>query len=120
MKILQTFDNLDYELTEQQAENIMQASIEGKTSGIWIGKDYIAFASIKGITDLPEKVNNYPQLPAKGYMGIINSSPNRGLEAMARGLKKFIAKNPNSSKAKSLLEKMRLQYAKKNKQKQMA
>ena len=91
MKILQTFNNLDYELTDEQAEAIMQASTEGKQNGIWVSRDYIAFSAIKGITSAPERKPAGPALPPgmdRGYGGVINLAARRlsHLKALARGM----------------------------------
>ena len=117
MKILETFDNKCYEIDEKIVDQIMNDSSEDKKNGIWIGSDYIAFASIKSISDLSEAKNFYPDLPAVGFTGVINKT-NRlsALEAMARGLKKAKAKLEKEGRTTknidSLLELARKRYAK--------
>jgi len=84
---------------------------------------------IQDISDYVPETLNYGQPyeklpPGKGYNGIINNAPNRGLEAMARGLKQTIEKRKaaglSTGECERLLAKMRLTFAKKNKLKQMA
>lgn len=90
MIILQTFDNKNFEVTEEQVEKIRELSTSGKVNGIWIGQDYIAFPSIKEIYE--ESKPSYPQLPPVSYEKIIKGANKKShLEALARGLKK--AKN---------------------------
>lgn len=125
MKILQTFNDLDYEITDEQADQIMEASTSSKQNGIWIKGDYVAFAAIKNISSLPEKPIVQQALPAgRGFKGIIEKAPNKGLELMAKGLKKFIserkAKGESTRNSEKLLETMRLIYARKNVDKQLA
>lgn len=91
MKILQTFNDLDYEITDEQAEQIMHASTSAKSNGIWIDKDYIAFAAIKGITTLPEKKVEYPQLPEGNVFVRANVNAR---ELMLKGFKRI---KPNAT-----------------------
>lgn len=122
MKILQTFDKLDYEVTEEQADSIQQASVSGKQNGIWIGKDYVAFASIKGITDLKAPGQAYPALPpAKDFRAIIQSAKKgTHLKALGLGLKRAIARQAAEGKgthsAGLLLELARSRYVAMKKQ----
>ena len=100
---------------------------------------YIKASSILEVMPLSEYYEKYPdkkptqryyennnsytwdeikQLRGKGIDGIIESSPNKGLELMAKGLKNWIEKQNKKGistlKANSVLEKMRLTYAQKN------
>jgi hypothetical protein len=70
MIILQTFDDKNYEITEEQVAKIHELSLAGKVNGIWIGTSYIAFPSIKDISEVSNKTN-YPELPARGYTGVV-------------------------------------------------
>lgn len=133
MKFITTFDNKLYEITDEQADIIHEQSLTGKSNGIWINQDYIAFASIKAISDLHDyhqPYTNVKELPdrkalpaGKGFEGMIKNSPNRGLERMAKGLKKFIesqrSKGIQIPNADNILKLMRQTYLVKN-NKQMA
>lgn len=116
MKILQTFDNLDYEITEQQATQIMEQSTTGKAGGIWINGDYIHFSQIKGITKATEY--EQPKIEAKGIglSGIISLAKRKSaIEALAKGLKKakikLEAKGQTAKNIEELLKLARIRYA---------
>lgn len=92
MIILETFDGKNYEITEEQVTKIHELSLAGKVNGIWITNEYIAFPSIKGITETQSKPN-YPELPAVGYTGIVKLADSlTKLERFVKGLKKTKAK----------------------------
>ena len=114
-------------LTQEDYNNFLEAEKDDyiqPTGGLEFKKSSVM--EIQDISEFEEDKQYsygqaYSQLPAGlGFEGLIKKTPNQGLEAMARGLKRYFDKNPNSPNALALLEKMRLWYAKKNNQKQMA
>lgn len=100
MKILQTFDNKCYEITDEQNENLMAQSILGKTGGVWISSEYVSFSSIKSITELRSEQPVYPQLAGS----VFSRSDKNGRKLMLKGFKKWLDKNPESIKAQVFYE----------------
>lgn len=90
MKVIETYDNLSYEITDEQHAKIMQQSSTGESKGIWLGGDYIAWSSIKAIHEsLHGYGQPYEELPAKGITGILEAPKSKNAkEALLRGLEK--------------------------------
>lgn len=95
MKILQTKDNKTYEITEEQAEKIADASLDNSLPGVWVGTDYINFYQITSITDKPSHREEYPALPGTVW----DRSGKNGKKLMLKGFKNWLDKNPKASKA---------------------
>lgn len=97
MKILQTFDGLDYELTDQQAAEIEKVQTQGIKKGFYISGDYISVSSIKGIFKVPDRAAQDMRaalpFPGMGYDGVMGKARSlKNLKAMERGLENSIRK----------------------------
>jgi hypothetical protein len=88
MKVLETYDNRSYDISDDQHQSIMRQSASGETKGIWIGGDYIAWGSIKAIHEKPHGYGQpYTELPARGFAGMLDAPKTKNArEAMVRGL----------------------------------
>lgn len=104
MKILETFSNKIYEITEEENSKIMEKSILGKTGGIWIGSDYISFGSIKGISEFQQNNSHQPYSNPNGT--IWDRSSKKGRELMLSGFKKWLGKNPDAKKAQKFYQEL--------------
>jgi hypothetical protein len=118
MKILTTYDNKSYDLTEEQHQKIMDASASGDQKGIWLKGDYIGWGSIKAIAESPREYgqegmswDDIKALPAAGW-GLVDKVPIKGLEAMIRGVEKYIKNTFDAKDAKMLLGSMKLRQKK--------
>ncbi len=123
------FDNTEKEITQEKYNQILD-STSTDAVGIEIDGGFYKFSAIQKILDNEEYIEQYPQkqsynysqpyssLKGLGYEGIINKTPNKGLELMAKGLKRFIDNRKKSGletlNPDNLLEKMRLRYSLKN------
>lgn len=111
---LQTWDTT-HEIDEQQHEAIMDLSTNGEAKGLWLGKSYIAFSSIRSITPKKEEGNTglswdeIKQL-GSGMEGIINRATVNGRKAIIAGLQRAITRKQAlgepTPKAEALLKQM--------------
>lgn len=130
--VISTSTGKHYMLTHQQNEALKQASLDDMittNSGVSVKCSMIA-----EVMDLETYYKTYPEKQTYNYGqpyekvrsvdDIIISSPNAGLRFMAKGLQRFIdsqeKKGLPHEKADVLIEKMRMQFRKKNKQKEIA
>lgn len=116
MNQIKTYDGTEIELNDEQTWALREAMNESGKSGAWFGEKYISFATIKEINPIKNHKENYPQLPALGYEGIVKSAKKNGhIEALARGLKKAKAKlekeGLSTKNIDSLLQLARNSYA---------
>lgn len=97
MKILITYDNKSYELTDEVYNQIMEFSAKGQQKGIWLSGEYIGWGSIKSITEQGQDYHqpySWDEIPRlMGAENIINhaAQSKKNMEAFIRGLKKSIA-----------------------------
>lgn len=111
---LQTWDNTTHEIDEHQHEAIMEQSTSGEAKGLWLGKSYIAFSSIKSIEPKEERDTGMSWDEIKqlgsGMEGIINRASVDGKKAITQGLERVIARKQllgeSTAKAQALLVQM--------------
>jgi len=102
MKIIQTKSGKTYDISEEQADKIMAASIDGSLPGVWVSGNYLNFFEIQSITERLEARENYPVLPGTVY----TRSNKNGRELMLAGFRRFLKDNPNAKKAESFYKEL--------------